>query len=636
MFSVFREQGNVATSSFSDLVRMTGADLVGLLGDEFASSVNRSLASLFPAFAVGGGVIYDAKGSRVIVDSLIATAPIQNGEVSADQTAVAAIVGPNLDVADLRSAYARIRSVKALEKAKPMVRQQTATLGLILAANSSLSLDDISGQIRSLNRDTADEHRPDMVAVLSRGTVNYGMQFFTDSRVGMMSPPDPDAAYIPPVLVSLSATSTKDYALNKLVALVIGHLAFFAPGMALPSMKDVLEGVSSHGSVACTYQYDLSHRLVEVAEPPKPCHPYVIEDDRKNRLLKLAFQQWSDGGVVVAEGKMPLTGVLLLAGVKLPLDTFSTSEGRQLSSILRMDANGFVNMMSQVAKRSRGMKVRREAQTFTMTKWVDEGTASPFGARILMTPLTVRDAVLTDKRDLARFDEIYQFIMNHLIDLRGTLRALERLWNEHSERVRRGEAAAVAGAIHVSDPIDQPFFKFVRDMIMDAARVAKKMQKLTAIFGVDTGFVFQKRAQFERSVEDLKAADPSLAAYLLENRKWLEPLRLMRDEIEHGTFSPPKLRYVRVGDGGLRVEQPTISGLSVTDYFALLLSRLNRFVEEVLMWCIQQSLDTPQVLVEVPVANRDPDKVERFKISFGGQAELPWKIVYSDDHFDRV
>ncbi len=623
-------------SSFSRIVLEASADLLRLPNDELVTGVNKHLASYFPSLSVSAGTISDVSGSRVVIESLISTTPTQGGEVSADTTAVAAVVQPELDAASLRAACDRIAAVKSLKKSKPTVYRQTATLGLVIAARSAMPLDDIAEQMRSLNRGIADTHRADMVAVLSRGTANYGLQLFTDTRVGMVSPPDANASYIPPVLVLLTATSTKSHAFNNLVSLVIGHLAFFSPGVALPNMKDVLEGVPIHSSVVCTYQYNLLHTLVEVTDMPRPVHPYVIEDSMRSRLLKLVYQPWQDGGVIVGEGKLPLSGILALAGRKLPLDTFPTPQGRQLSGVLRIDAPGFVNVMANVSGRSRGITIRPETQKFTMTKWVDEGTSSPFGSRILMTPLTMRDMVLTDKKDVSRFDEIYQFIMNHLIDLRLAGRELERLWEEHCQKVQRGEAVTVTNIVQVIEPIDQPFFKYLRDMVVDAARVAKKMQNLTRIFGIEIGFMFQKQTHFDRGIVELKNTDPQLATYLLESRKWLKPLRLMRDDFEHGTFLPPRLRYEREDTGHVRVDQPTLNGLVVTESVKLLLSRLNRFVEEVLMWCFQRSLDARLGLVEIPIANRNPEKVERFTVRMRKDDEQAWEIVYSDDQFDDI
>lgn len=587
--------------AISDSIRDTGLRLGALPDGQFVAGFSDALASLFPAFTVGSGMIYDQTGARVgPVDSFVSLASIENGAVPADSVACAAYVCPSLNAQTLREGYERIAQVKALQKTPSTEpHRSTITLGLIVAKSAS-SLDAVAEDMRSLNRGIPDDHRPDMIAMLTQGTAHYLMHFLGDERVGTFLPPARGVPYVAPILVMLATNSTKSHALNNLVGFIIGHMAFFAPGRNAPNMKAVLEGVPKHSTVACIYQYNLARKLVEVAAVPSPIHPYVIEDGNRNRLSRILFQPWQDGGVVVAEGKLPLLGLLALSGRKLELNTFPSSHGRQLSSVLPMDGDDFVEMMSQVAKRSKGMTVRKESPQFTIAKMLDKGTSSPFGARILMTPLTLRDLALTDKNQIAKFDEVYQFIINHLIDLRSAARELTELWTEHVEKLACGEAAYYQNGVHVTEPIEQPLHKHVQTLIMDAARVAKKVQKLTAVFGIDIGFLF-KKSGYERGLESLERADPQLAVYARESRKWLEPLRLMRDELEHGTFVPPKLRYTATDDG-IRVDEPSILGLRVTNYVRVLLSRLNRFVEEMLAWCIQRSLPDPLILAEISVS----------------------------------
>ncbi len=624
-------------SAISDSIRDTGLRLAVLPDDQFVAGVSNALAALFPAFTVAPATIYDQSGTSVgPLDSVISLTPIENGMVAADSVACAVYIRPSLNAQTLAEGYERIAQVKALQKTPSTEPQRsTITLGLIVA-RSAPSLDGVADELRSLNREIPDDHRPDMIAMLMEGTANYLMHFLgDDERVGAFLPPARGVPYVAPILVMLTTNSTKSHALNNLVGFIIGHMAFFAPGRNAPIMKAVLEGVPKHSTVACTYQYNLARKLVEVAAVPSPIHPYVIEDGNRNRLLRIQFQPWQDGGVVVAEGKLPLLGLLAVSGRKMELNTFPSSHGRHLSSVLPMDGDGFVEMMSQVAKRSKGMTVRKESPQFTVAKMLDEGTSSPFGARILMTPLTLRDLALTDKSQIAKFDEVYQFIINHLIDLRSAARELTELWNGHVEKLSRGESAYYQNGVHVTEPIEQRLHKLVQSLIMDASRVAKKVQKLAAIFGIAVGFLFQKKPAYERGLQSLEKADPQLAAYARESRKWLEPLRLMRDELEHGTFVPPKLRYAATDDG-IRVDEPSILGLRVTDYARVLLSRLNRFVEEVLAWCIQRGLPDPLMLTEITAADRDPVKVERFRVTIKGQGEEPWAIVYSEDDFDQV
>ena len=72
----------------------------------------------------------------------------------------------------------------------------------------------------------------------------------------------------------------------------------------------------------------------------------------------------------------------------------------------------------------------------------------------------------------------------------------------------------------------------------------------------------------------------------------------------------------------------------MSEFIPIMLNRLNRYVEEVLMWCVQRTAD-PFVVVEIPFAARDPQKPERFRLSLPSDAQ-PWHLVYSDDAFEDV
>jgi hypothetical protein len=155
------------------------------------------------------------------------------------------------------------------------------------------------------------------------------------------------------------------------------------------------------------------------------------------------------------------------------------------------------------------------------------------------------------------------------------------------------------------------------------------------IVGCDIGFLFQKQHPYETGLAKLAKVDPDLAAYLRDVRKWSEPLILQRIMMEHDSYVPPPVKYEETGFGGVRVYEPLMLEERITAYFPGILSRLNRFVEEVLMWCFQRLLHPPIIIAQIPIDERDPQKVERFKVSVDSQ-ETRWIIAYSDEGFDAV
>ncbi len=510
-------------------------------------------------------------------------------------------------------------------------------MGAVVAARTTFSLSDLAQAMRGLNKSVATGRHPDMVCVLAKGAVDYGMQFPGDQGMASWLPPTEGARnFVPPSFLHLATVATTSFALNHLVAYIIGQLAFFAPGTPLPDMNEIRKGVPSQRTIVASFQFDTAGKLVEAVVREQPIHPYTIDDPKHNRLLGLAFIPWQDRGVIIAEGKLPLTGVLLLAGRPLPLMVHRPPGGRRLSSVLPIDAAGFTDVMANIAKRMKRDVVRKSTQDFTIAPFLDEGTSSPFGARILMALPMLRAQALYDQTKVAEFDELFQFVMNHLIELRATLRELLDLWQSHAARVESGRAVRRCNAYHVAEPIDQKLGRSLNILVMGSARVAKKIQHITKIFGIDIGFLFDNDKEYARQLPKLAATDPDLASYVAESRKWLHPLRAWRIAMEHKNYVPPKMRYQQDADGVVHVIEPEALGLPLRQYFVSLLSHLSRFVEEVIVWCVQRSLPDPITIVEIPVGERDPIRVVRFKVAMKDLGETPWVISYSDDDFDKA
>lgn len=98
---------------------------------------------------------------------------------------------------------------------------------------------------------------------------------------------------------------------------------------------------------------------------------------------------------------------------------------------------------------------------------------------------------------------------------------------------------------------------------------------------------------------------------------------------------PPRIDYARSDAGVISPTAPTVLNLPAAQYAEVLLHRLNLFVEELAMWCIQKSIQPPMRITEIPVAQRNPDKVERFKVTMIS-GEPPWTIAFSNAKFDDV
>jgi hypothetical protein len=98
-----------------------------------------------------------------------------------DHLAAVIDVIDRIDIAQLQVAYQRIAQAKNLRKSPaahiPGTPHTTRTHGVILANTSSVPLEELAAELDRLNQQTPDFGWPDMVAVLSTGTINFAVQF---------------------------------------------------------------------------------------------------------------------------------------------------------------------------------------------------------------------------------------------------------------------------------------------------------------------------------------------------------------------------------------------------------------------------------------------------------------------------
>ena len=101
------------------------------------------------------------------------------------------------------------------------------------------------------------------------------------------------------------------------------------------------------------------------------------------------------------------------------------------------------------------MIAKPEQPQWVVSKIADEGSSSPFMARIFMGVMLLRDQVFPDKKDRDAFDKPYESTLTASSDARATAKDIDRLMKDHRLKVSTGEAARLSGrAIHV-DGVDK-------------------------------------------------------------------------------------------------------------------------------------------------------------------------------------
>lgn len=585
-------------------------------------------------------VVYTAK------EKSPAAAPTQ---IPGDSVAVVVDAIDSLTIDNFRAAYARIACVKRLKKSpapKLDTPTTTITLGVIYAQRSDLPLEVLAEELDRLNAATSSMEWPDMIVVASMGAIQYAAQFPGESLSGDYLPPAEGALnhYIPAVYVVIVLRPTGTFTFNKMMSFVVAHLGIFSPGAKLSNFTEFLDGVPKIAVVISGYQYDLKGNLNPVPRSQYqdrfvPAPPFQITDRRGQHLATIQLIPWQDGGTILLKGKLPLRGLLPFFGRQdiLNAGVVTRPDDLQISYVLPITPADFSSMLNRFQQRS-NMLVKQPQGQWVVQKLADEGSASPFMARLFMGLMRLRDAVYSDPVARENFDKAFDFVPTSLFTARTTAKEISEIWAGHARKVAAGEVVRRQGvAIHIDENIDKELRKQVEHFLNGAARVIKQgMQGLTAQLGVEIGFMFKKQPAFERGIATLKATDPLLADYLDKSRQmWSERLIKSRIDLEHNSWFLPRVTYDTSGANVVAVE-PLIAGQPVTEFVQGMLDRVCCFVEDVTAHCIQKKMAAPITITEIPLAERRSEAPERFRLTLAVGGQPRWNIFYHSSSLEET
>ena len=639
-------------ASISKIVHDAGqklAESTGILADEMNQILNQLLGWPFRATV---GLVRDAKGqSTDTFGTLIYTASQSTPEPSnfnADNVACVIDVHESVDLEKLIISYERIACAKKLKKTPapniPGVPFTTITLGIIFARDAAVPMETLAKELDSLNGRHPAREWTDMVVVLSKGIINYVVHFPGENIGGDFLPPAEGASalYSPPLYVIILIRPTQQFTFNKMISFLIAHLMIFSPGASLPNWNQILEGTPEYGMAVTGYQYDLSGNLKPV---PRQFYndryifsrPFLIEDQQGNLLSALQFIPWQDGGVVLLKGKLPLDGLLIFLGKNaLERGGIVRLADSQISYVLPVTQADFMQMLQRIQRQS-NMVVKLDQTKIVVQKMADEGSSSPFMARLYLGILKLRDVVFPDHAKQNIFDKPYHLVMETILNTRGTSQKIIQLVADHFNQLANGEVGQVSGlTIQIKKPIDKELRKEVESFLNSAVRALKQgMQEVTKPLGYDIGFLFGKQSSFEDGITKQEKDDPYLAAYLREARQWSGRLIKSRNAIEHEGWILPKISYTEVS-GVIRADEPEISGQKVSDFVKFITDRLICFVEEVTAHCLKVRMPAGFSVTEIPLSQRESEMPLRFHVTLTEGGSPPWNIVYHQSPFEET
>lgn len=426
----------------------------------------------------------------------------------------------------------------------------------------------------------------------------------------------------------------------------MARVAIFQPGVDVPDYREFIKDMQTYAAVTQTYQFNLANSLVGMtreqaiaAQLPQDSFNVV---SGKKKLGSVQYQRWQDGGVIIVRGAFPIDLFLVFLNEVVPglsaehLQYFRGSNV-QVSYVLPISERQFFHTLSIFERRSSNMSIHRETAKLLLQKVGDEGSSSPFVARLMIGVLGIRDSVYDNKFGREHFDKLYDPVLSGLRNARETNQDICSEWEKHRARVESGAIVSTRGrTVNISESIDRSLKRDLESFLNTAVRTIKhSLQVLAKDLGVDIGFLFQKDSAFQVGIAKMRALDPMLADYLLATRQWSEPLILTRNNLEHGAIPSPKVSYV-LDSLPVRAEEPECEGEPITEYTNRVLDRICCFVEEITVSCLRKRLPKGFDVTEIPLVERDSSNPVRFHVTVTPGGRQSWALRAHTKRFIEV
>jgi hypothetical protein len=648
---------NIATS-ISDRLRVTGKAIHEATASDAGAALNSGIAEVikFP-FACSAGRLVDSAGNISERFACVVHAA-RNGvdaigeDIPADNACAVVDLIEELSLEELRLAHARGLAVKRLQKTviSDVGKMPVAvgTMSVIYARHTSAPVDVITEELQRLNDGLDHSDWIDMVAISGVAVISYACQFAGRSDLGGIMPPakGTKGRYSPAWYVIPTMQASKDGTFNKVFSFIASYTVFFYPGVTVLDYNSMQDGVCKTIVTFPGYQYNVGGDIRPV--PPEhyagrllPPRPFLVEGGNPKELLaSLSYIPWQDGGVILLKGKLPLEGLMVFLGrdALKKGGTIRSGPESQESYVLPITPADFTQMMTRLRNQS-NMTVRQIEPKFVMEKMSDEGTRSPFMARIFMGLLQLRDTVYPNPKERLSFDRVLNQALTPLMAARTAAREIQEAWQRHDEEVESGAAVTINnGSLEVAGDFYRTFRREVNSFLYDAAKALKEGgQKVGKHLGKDICFMFQKQKPYQTGLEALRRIDPALAAYVQTARdSWSERLINARNDLDHNGWTLPRIRYEIRDRQPVIAHQPLIDGVPVVEFVTQMLDRVSCFTEDFLAYCLQARLPEGADITEIPIPLRPAQAPERFRFTLRHGGKSTWQLVYPVRKFEET
>jgi len=258
---------------------------------------------------------------------------------------------------------------------------------------------------------------------------------------------------------------------------------------------------------------------------------------------------------------------------------------------------------------------------FIVQKILNEGTSEPFFARMMCQNLELRDFVINGEEQKKEFDELYEPLLNNLIECRQAMKECIKLITEHSQKINSG--MIISGqekAWTIKESVDKDLNRNFKDFFIKGRIALQCLDKLSKYMGFSIGFFFQKDKNFDEQVKTIadQNKDQKYQGFLemLKNDRaiWYTLFRNIRVEIEHSGFNLPATKYNIDSTGKGQALFPTVDNKSIIDFLNLIWGNLFEFCEDVFVHLVDLKLTPPAIMTHIPESKRNPEMPIKYRI----------------------
>jgi hypothetical protein len=318
----------------------------------------------------------------------------ESGDIAVDALVATIDVQATMDMEAFRAAYRRVAAVKALKK-RPMPGNPTdpnVVLGIVFAVRGTMPMEDFARELEALNAETPSGRWPDAVVLAATGLINYVVQFPGEKASGnwLLARTEYAVNNTPPFYIPMMISPAGGHAFDKMLSMLLSRVRASLPISPMPDWDELQAGIPKDAIAWSGYQYNLRGELKPVPREqyedrslPLPRAAYSGQEGNGTRGS--AVSRLAGWGSHSSGGQFPDADAVHLYGSIGDRECagFQRDPQRRISSVLPLTRAEFMAALGRFQAGS-NMTVRPDQRSVVVQKMEDEGTSSPFIARMVL------------------------------------------------------------------------------------------------------------------------------------------------------------------------------------------------------------------------------------------------------------